>query len=265
MTDRLRLDALEIRAGERVLLRHAALDLQAGEIVGVTGPSGAGKSLLLRALLGLVPFRPGVVRAELTLEIGGERLRPWSLAPRARERLYRRLRGDVLGLIPQDAAAALDPLRSVGAQVAAAAALAGDRSGPHGWLERAGLEEPHVVARMRPHELSGGMARRVVIAAALARRSRFLLADEPATGLDPVVRAGLARTLRQIAAGGVGVVLVTHELRALAGLARRVVVLDGGEAVEVVEPAALQAGELQSAAGRRIARAAALIASGRVA
>lgn len=261
MTDGLQLGALEIRAGDRALVRHAALAVRAGEIVGLTGPSGAGKSLVLRALLGLVPSPLGVTRAELIVATGDARIRPYDATGGAREAAFRRIRGEVLGLVPQGARAALDPLRTVGAQVAASAALAGDRAGPHAWLERAGFADPKAVARLRPHELSGGMAQRVVIAQALARGSRLLLADEPTSGLDPVVRAGLLRTLADLARDGAGVLLVSHDLNALARISSRVIVMDAGATVEEATPAALLAGDLRSDAGRRLARAAAIASS----
>lgn len=263
MTGRLQLDGLEVRAGDRTLVRHASLALEAGEIVGLTGPSGAGKSLVLRALLGLVPFRPGVVRAALRIDVAGERILPYDAPEGAREATFRRIRGEVVGLVPQGARAALDPLRTVGAQVAASAARGGNRAGPHAWLARAGFDDPEGVARLRPHELSGGMAQRVVIAQALARGSRLLLADEPTSGLDPVVRVGLLRTLRDLAAAGTGILLVTHDLRALAHLAARVVLMDGGITVEETTPEALCTGDVQSPAGRRLARAAAVASSRR--
>lgn len=265
MTDRLQLEDLEIRSGDRVLVQGAALHLEAGEIVGLTGPSGAGKSLILRALVGLVSCRPGVTRARLLVDAGGETLRPWAdgLGARARERLFRRIRGEIASLLPQDATAALDPLRRVGVQVAAAATLAGDRGDPDTWLERAGLDDAPRVARMWPHELSGGMAQRVAIAQALARRSRFILADEPTSGLDPHLRAGLFRTLQEIAARGTGVLLVTHDLDALAAIASRVVLIDGGRPVETVSPDALRSGDLSSETGRRLLQAHRQLATGR--
>lgn len=262
MTDRVALSRLCVRAGDRTLVHQAALRLAAGEIVGLVGSSGSGKTLTARSLVGLVDLRPGIVDADLEIRADGQTWRPWALPPSARARLFRRLRGDVLTYLPQDARAALDPLRRVGSQVAAAAALAGDRSDPRDWLALAGLQDPDRVARLRPHELSGGMAQRVVIAQALARRSRFLLADEPTTGLDPTVQVGILAQLRELATRGAGILLITHDLRLLPGLAHRVVLMESGHTVEELDPHALIAGRATSEPGQRLLRATQRVAGG---
>ena len=141
-------------------------------------------------------------------------------------------RGAVLGWIPQDGRAALDPLREVGAQLTAVARRAGHDPNPGRWLERAGQRDAHRVSRLYPHELSGGMAQRVNVALALARGARFLLADEPTTGLDPTVQEAVLATLRALVdEEGVAVLLVTHDLRVVPRLADTLLVMHAGEIV----------------------------------
>lgn len=217
---------LRVVSAGRTILDDVSLDLCTGEIVALVGASGSGKSLCARALLGLLPR--GVTRAggSVTLTLDGAR------RELATEREFVALRGGVLGLLFQDARAALDPLWTVGKQVSEAARLAGSPLDPLPWLLRAGFAEPASVARRYPHELSGGMAQRAAIAIGLARQSRILLADEPTTGLDPSVQRGILTQLRSLAHNGTGVLFITHDLRLLPGFADRILVMGGGRIAE---------------------------------
>lgn len=230
---------LVVRAGDRTLVDGVDLRLAPGELVGLVGASGSGKTLTCRALLGLVDLVPGVVSADLVVPTPGGPRQPYAACHgagrRRRDRAFRGVRGDVVGFLPQQAAAALDPLLRVGAQVALAASLSGrGPSDPAAWLVRAGFpgDDAARVAELWPHQLSGGMAQRVVIAQALARGSSFLVADEPTTGLDAPIRQRLVRALRQLADDGLGVLMVTHDLALLAGVADRVQLMDAGRIVE---------------------------------
>lgn len=264
MGDGVTLSGLTIRAGDQTLVRGIDLSLATGELVALVGQSGSGKSLTSRAMLGLVDIEPGVVAADLVIRAQGRELRPYAagFGRRQRDRAFKDIRGRLVGYLPQDARAALDPLARVGRQVGAAARLAGATPDPLPWLRRANLPEPERVSRLWPHELSGGMAQRVVIAQALARGSRFLLADEPTSALDPTVQRTILDELRQLADAGIGVLLVTHDLRVLPGLADRVVILHDGEVVERTTPAMLRDGTLESDAGRRLVQATRLVAGG---
>lgn len=257
MGDALVLRGLVIRAGDRALVRDVDLTLQGGRIVGLVGASGCGKTLTALALLGLVDLAPGVVAADLEVCVGDEVVRPY-------ESDFSRIRGRLVGYLPQDARAALDPLQRVGRQVGEAAVLAGGTDDPLPWLTRAGLPDAPRVARLHPHQLSGGMAQRVVIAQALARGSRFLLADEPTTGLDPTVQRGILDEIRQLAREGIGVLLITHDLRILPDLADEVLVMENGQVVETLPPVRLMSGELQSEPGRRLVAATRRVAGGRL-
>jgi peptide/nickel transport system ATP-binding protein len=194
----------------------------------VLGGSGSGKSTLLRALLGLVPA-PGRVRVdELVLHTGDG---PVDLTARG---AWRRVRGREIGMVFQDPALALTPLRRVRSLVAE---VSGDPAGVEPLLAASGFADPAPVAARRAFELSGGMAQRVGFGLAVAGGPRVLLADEPTTALDGPAREELVGRLRERAAAGTAVVLVTHDVSVAAALADRVVVLHHGRIVEQGPPA----------------------------
>lgn len=266
MRDSLQIEGLTVQVGDTPLVQDVDLRLESGELVGLVGRSGSGKSITSLALLGLIDLEPGVIRGELTLTVNGAQHSPYRdlhrAGARARDRAFRAIRGHAIGYLPQDCRAALDPLARVGQQVARVARLDGGAADPRPWLERANLPDPARVAALYPHELSGGMAQRVVIAQALARGSRFLIADEPTSALDPTVQAGVLRELRDLADRGIGVLLITHDLRVLPGLAERILIMDGGRLVESAPAQALTTGTLTSPAGKRLVAATARVAGG---
>lgn len=259
---RLSLQGLHALAGPRVVLEDVALSLAQGELVGLVGSSGSGKTLTCRSLLGMLDLVPGVMAAELSLEVDGQVLRPYQgllgsqgASRRARDRAFAAVRGKIVGYLPQDAPAALDPFRRLGRQIEALA----PGQPPERWLVAAGFEPEQArrVATSYAHQLSGGMAQRVVVAQALAQRSRFLLADEPTTALDPPLQRRILATLKGLAEEGLGVLVVTHDLGSLSGVASRVLVMDQGRVVEVLEPEDLREGRAVSEAGRQLLAAAA--------
>lgn len=270
MADRIDLANLQVRVGTRTLLHDVALTIEAGRVVGLVGSSGCGKTMTARALLGMVDLVPGVVTADLSLVVGDEVHRPWARVlgadESARDRAFTKIRGRIVGYLPQDARASLDPLLRVGRQVRTAAALrtGNPEENPRPWLLRAGLKDPERVEQLFPHELSGGMAQRVAIAQALARGSRFLIADEPTTGLDPTVQRGILDEIRRLASEGMGVLFITHDLRILPGLADEVLVMEDGRVVERLTAERLRDGELASAPGRRLVEATRRVAGGRL-
>lgn len=262
----LQLDDLRIVAGTRTLVDGASLRLVPGQILALVGASGSGKTLTARACLGLVDPRPGIVGGELTVCDGDKTWRPFGLARRQRSQALRAIRGTIVGWLPQDARASLDPLRPIGAQLRRVLALRAadgieipqDRPDVRSWLSFVDFPDPDRVARLYPHELSGGMAQRACIALALARGSRFLLADEPTTGLDPTVQAGILDQLGQLATQGCGVLLITHDLRIVPRLADQVYVMDSGRFVDLLPATDLAqatspAAQALVAATRRIA------------
>jgi oligopeptide/dipeptide ABC transporter ATP-binding protein len=220
------------------VLAGVELDLDAGGTLAVLGESGAGKSTLLAALLGLLPHGARVER-------GSVRFRGAELvgAPRA---TLRNLRGKAIGLVSQDALAALDPVVRVGVQVGEALVAHGAcsrseaRARALDLLARCRLPEPGRVARAYPHELSGGMRQRALVAAALAMGPALVLADEPTSALDPTLALGVLDLLeRERAERGAALLFVTHELVLARERCARTTVLWRGRVVEDGPTAAL--------------------------
>lgn len=211
----LRVHQLSVRSAERPLVQEVSLTVRTGEVVALVGPSGSGKTLTLRGALDVLPFRPGRVGGEVSID--------------GKPQPDRSLRAAV-GLLFQEARASLDPLRTLGAQLTHAARLAGHAADVLTLLRQRGFSDPAFAASRYPHELSGGMAQRAATAVALARRCAFLFCDEPTTGLDASVQAELIAELRRIEQ--VGILFVTHDLRLLPGFADRILVMHEGRIVE---------------------------------
>src|SRR5215468_2044199 len=211
------------------------LSVDAGEVVGCVGESGSGKSVTALAAMGLVEF-PGRVRAK-RLAFGGRDLMSLSDAER------RALVGKEIAMIFQDPLASLNPCFTVAFQLMETLRVHGsdaERSSARERRRRAlellrQVEIPDPEARLAafPHQLSGGMAQRVMIAMAIACRPQLLIADEPTTALDVTVQAQvLDLLLRLQREQGMALILITHDLAIVAETARRVIVMYAGEVVE---------------------------------
>ncbi|MFD7642085.1 ABC transporter ATP-binding protein [Kitasatospora sp. NPDC059795] len=204
-----------------------SLTLGAGEALVLLGESGSGKTTLARTVLGL-PGRGAVVRGSVRL--GGRELLGLP------ERELSRIRGRRIGYVPQDPSATLDPLRRIGPQLAEVLRRHGladrrrdARAGALPVLAAAGLPDPERAAAAYPHELSGGLRQRAAIALAVACGPELLIADEPTTALDALLRAhilDLFTTLRT--EQGLALLLVTHDLSAAARIGGTLAVLDHG-------------------------------------
>jgi dipeptide transport system ATP-binding protein len=234
--DRLRVEFGSVEA-PLAAVDDVTLAVDAGETVGVAGESGSGKSVAALAVMGLVDF-PGRVRAG-RLRFDDREL----IALTARER--RALAGRDLAMIFQDPIASLDPSFTVGFQfeeVLRAHGTAAEKARSGARLRRARaldllrqVEIPDPALRLAayPHQLSGGMAQRVMIAIAIACRPRLLIADEPTTALDVTVQAQILALLSRLQAEqGMAILLISHDLALLAQHAQRVVVLYAGQVVE---------------------------------
>ncbi|WP_052396891.1 dipeptide ABC transporter ATP-binding protein [Streptomyces sp. NRRL F-5123] len=211
-------------------VRGVSFRLAAGRSLALVGESGSGKSVTARSLLGLVGGR-SEVRAE-RLEVGGNDVR------RHGEREWRAIRGVDVGLVSQDALVSLDPLRPVGREIAES--LTAHRRASREevgarvleLLTRVGVPEPEQRARQRPYELSGGLRQRALIASALAGGPRLLIADEPTTALDATVQARVLKLLRELRDAGTAVLLISHDLAAVAQVADDIAVMREGVVVE---------------------------------
>ena len=228
---------LSVTIGRHTILRDVDLTLDPGTITGLVGESGSGKSMTALAIMGLLPPRA---------KAGGEVLLDGQNLLTLPERSLCAIRGRRIGMIFQEPMTALNPLMSIGDQVAevlcihhrmdrtAALARARER------LDRVGLPAPRFPLSLYPHELSGGQRQRVAIALAIAERPDLLIADEPTTALDVTTQAQILDLLRGLVRDeNMALLLITHDLAVVAGVADRVAVMQSGEIVEEGETEAL--------------------------
>ena len=207
------------------------LTIRAGEIVGLVGESGSGKSVSSRAIMGLLPPRTSSIEGSIRLE--GDELVG---LPESR---YRRVRGERVAMIFQDPLTALDPLYRAGEQVAESLRFHFGLSRPDArtrviqLFAAVGLTDPASVVERYPHELSGGMRQRVMIAMALAGEPELLIADEPTTALDVTVQAQVLELMRSLVSDrNMALLLITHDLGVVRELCERAIVLYAGRVVE---------------------------------
>ncbi|MCX5401639.1 ABC transporter ATP-binding protein [Streptomyces sp. NBC_00102] len=229
----LTVDGLDVtfrRDGEVRAVRDVSFSLDRGECLAVVGESGSGKSVTARTLLGLTGTQASV--SARRLEFDGTDLTALS------ERQWRALRGRRIGLVLQDALVSLDPLRTVGAEVGETLREHSLASGPAvrertlALLSEAGIPDPERRAAEYPHQLSGGLRQRALIASALSGAPELLVADEPTTALDVTVQAQVLDLLGRLVDQGTALLLISHDLSVVARLADRVAVMYGGLVVE---------------------------------
>lgn len=209
-----------------------SFDLKKGEFLGIVGESGSGKSVTMMSLLRLIPMPPGeIVSGEAMF--GNDDLLSIDL-----EKL-RKIRGGKIGFIFQDPMTSLNPVLTVGYQITETLKLhtklsdkqADDRAAE--LLRMVGIPAARERLGAYPHELSGGMRQRVMIAVALACSPEVIIADEPTTALDVTIQAQIVEIIRQLREElGTAVIWITHDLGVIAGLADRVLVMYGGQIVE---------------------------------
>ena len=232
--DRLSISFTQYQRGLRQrtlpVIRELSLSLFPGQTAAVVGSSGSGKSLLAHGILGLLPYNS---RLEGTILYRGE--------PLTQKRLNA-LRGREIALAPQGVTY-LDPLMEVGPQVRKGRRDQEARRRSRAALSRYGLGPE--VERLYPFELSGGMARRVLIASAVAECPSLVIADEPTPGLDLRAAGRILGHFRELAEEGAAVLLITHDLELALSIARRVFVLYAGETVEEADAADFAAGRLR--------------------
>ncbi len=231
MTSLLEIRKLKVTFSGFTAVDGVELDVAPGELLGIVGESGSGKSVSMMAVMGLIDA-PGVVTADV-LRFDGQDLLTMNAAQR------RRLIGRDIAMVFQDALNSLNPSHTVGNQVREVLKV-------HLGLRGAALEArvlqlferveiPAAKSRLNayPHEMSGGMNQRVMIAMAIACEPRLLIADEPTTALDVTIQAQVMALLKKLQAEqGLSLVLITHDLAVVAEMAQRVAVMYAGQVVE---------------------------------
>ena len=234
-------DSHEVRA-----VRGLDLTIAPGEVVGIVGESGSGKSVTARTLIGLTGGDPEISAARL--EVAGQDATALSDAQ------WRTIRGRRIGLILQDALTSLDPLRTIGKEIAEALRLsdavntereaagesrltgralaAAERKAAIALLEEVGIPEADLRVDQYPHELSGGLRQRALIASAIAGQPDLIIADEPTTALDVTVQAQVLDVLAARRATGSALLLISHDLAVVGQVCDRILVMKDGEVVE---------------------------------
>jgi ABC-type dipeptide/oligopeptide/nickel transport system ATPase component len=232
MTPLLQVKNLSVRYGgsDRLALSDVSFTIAEGDVLGIVGESGSGKTTLGLALLGLLPRGVEVSGA---VTFSGRDL---IVLP---EKQLRSLRGEQLSTIMQNASTALNPCFTVGRQLTDLLRRHRGLSRPQArteairWLTKVGIPQPEERLKAYPHELSGGMNQRVVIAMALSLSPRLVIADEPTSALDVTVQAAILRLLQTLIDDASSTMaVITHDLGIVAQLCNRVIVMHDGEIVE---------------------------------
>lgn len=218
--------------GEIPAVDGVDLHIRKGEILGVVGESGCGKSITSLSVLKLIPEPPGKI-VDGTILFKGENLVP------AKESRMRKIRGDEISMIFQEPMTSLNPLFTIGEQIIETIRLhrkiskKSARQHAIDMLRKVGIPRPEAVIGEYPHQLSGGMRQRVMIAIAIACDPELLIADEPTTALDVTIQAQILSLIKQLNKElGTAVMLITHDLGVVAEMCDRVVVMYAGKVVE---------------------------------
>ena len=210
-----------------------SFDVRPGETLGIVGESGCGKTVTSLSILRLIPEPPGHIRPGSFIEFEGRNI--LTLEPKE----LRAVRGNQIAMIFQEPMTSLNPVFTVGDQIAEAVIVhqhlsrAAARRRAIEMLQLVGIPDPEKRVDHYPHQMSGGMRQRVMIAMALVCHPKLLIADEPTTALDVTIQAQILELLERLQAElGMAVMLITHDLGVVAGTADRVVVMYAGQVVE---------------------------------
>ena len=218
-------------AGEVKALNDVSIHLKEGEVLGIVGESGSGKSVTAYSLMGLTAY-PGKLIGG-TLEFNGHRIDEMT------ENQMRKIRGEEISIIFQDPMTSLNPVYTIGNQICEMILLHTNKSKQEA-RERAkelltlvGINEPEKRLKQYPHELSGGMRQRVMIAIALACEPKLLVADEPTTALDVTIQAQILELMMELKEKlGMAIIMITHDLGVVASMCDRIAVMYAGKVVE---------------------------------
>lgn len=228
----------ELRGKVLHAIREVSMELYQGEVLAIVGESGSGKSVFTKSFMGLLD-KNGYVAGGSIIYFGGEE-REVDLTAISRERDWRRIRGHEIAMIMQDPMTSLNPLKTIGSQIMEAVLLHQKVGRMEAikrtlkYLEDVGIQEPEKRFEQYPHEFSGGMRQRVVIAIAIACNPKILVCDEPTTALDVTIQAQILDLLKELRHKyNLSVILITHDLGVVANIADRVAVMYAGDIVEI--------------------------------
>ena len=218
-------------AGEVKALNDVSIHLKEGEVLGIVGESGSGKSVTAYSLMGLTAH-PGKLIGG-TLQFNGHEIEEMS------EKEMRKIRGKEISIIFQDPMTSLNPVYTIGNQITEVIRLHTDKDKKQAYarakelLELVGINEPEKRLKQYPHELSGGMRQRVMIAIALACEPKLLIADEPTTALDVTIQAQILELMMELKDKlGMAIIMITHDLGVVASMCDRIAVMYAGRIVE---------------------------------
>ncbi len=218
-------------AGEVKALNDVTIQMKEGEVLGIVGESGSGKSVTAYSIMGLTAYNGKIMGG--TVEFNGRRIDQMS------ERELRKIRGKEVSIIFQDPMTSLNPVYTIGNQIEEVIRLHTDKKGAQihqrarELLSLVGINEPEKRLRQYPHELSGGMRQRVMIAIALACEPKLLIADEPTTALDVTIQAQILELMQELKEKlGMGIIMITHDLGVVASMCDYIAVMYAGEIVE---------------------------------
>ena len=218
-------------AGEVKALNDVSIHLNDGEVLGIVGGSGSGKSVTAYSLMGLTAYPGKLVGG--TIDFNGHRINDLS------EKEFRKIRGNEVSIIFQDPMTSLNPVYTIGNQIMEVILLHTDKNKEQArarakeLLELVGINEPEKRLKQYPHELSGGMRQRVMIAIALACEPKLLIADEPTTALDVTIQAQILELMMELKEKlGMAIIMITHDLGVVASMCDKIAVMYAGRIVE---------------------------------
>ena len=220
-------------------IRGIDLDLYQGEVLAIVGESGSGKSVFTKSFMGLLDANGSITGGTIDY-YGMADGKPLRLSDLRTEKDWLRVRGREIAMVMQDPMTSLNPLKTIGAQIMEAVALhqglkgAAAREKTLGYLRDVGISEPEKRFKQYPHEFSGGMRQRVVIAIAAACSPKILICDEPTTALDVTIQAQILQLLKKMQVKyDLTILLITHDLGVVANIADRVAVMYAGDIMEI--------------------------------
>ena len=218
-------------AGEVKALNNVSFSMKQGEVLGIVGESGSGKSVTAYSLMGLTAY-PGKL-------IGGELRFNGHEVEKMTEKDFRKMRGEEISIIFQDPMTSLNPVYTIGNQIVEMVRLHTNKDKKEAYarakelLELVGINEPERRLKQYPHELSGGMRQRVMIAIALACEPKLLIADEPTTALDVTIQAQILELMMELRKKlGMSIIMITHDLGVVASMCEKIAVMYAGKIVE---------------------------------